>query len=122
MIASRILEMPWAEALKELILLCKDMYIKGKWPVEFTKVIMIPLLKKANAIECGDFRTISLIPHASKILLRILMKRIEAKVRDVISKTQFGFSRGMGTREAIGVMRTLCERSLEFGNDVCLFY
>jgi len=35
-----------------------------------------------------------------------------------ISKTQFGFRRGCGTREAIGVMRTLCERSLEHDNDI----
>src|SRR5271163_3120618 len=56
--------------------------------------------------------------HASKIMLRILMKRIKAKARDVISKTQFGFRRGMGTREAIGFMRMLCERSFEYSNDV----
>ena len=36
----------------------------------------------------------------------------------ILSKTQFGFRKGCGTREAIGVMRVLCERSLEYGNDV----
>ena len=39
-----------------------------------------------------------------------------------ISKTQFGFRRGCGTREAIGVMRTLCERSLEHDNDVFICF
>jgi len=69
-------------------------------------------------LECADHRTISLISHASKILLKILTKRLEAKAEMFIGKTQFGFRRGCGTREAIGVMRTLCERSLEHDNDV----
>ena len=51
-------------------------------------------------------------------MLRILTKRIEAKAIDFIGKTQFGFRKGCGTREAIGVMRMLCERSLEMDNDV----
>ena len=102
----------------ELVGLCKEMYMQGVWPEDFTKVIMIPLQKKANAVECGDHRTISLISHASKILLKVLTRRIEAKTKDFIGRNQFGFRRGCGTRDAIGVMRVLCERSMEFGNDV----
>ena len=54
----------------------------------------LPLPKKVNAVECKDYRTISLIPHASKILLKIIMKRIEGKAINVIGKTQFGFRKG----------------------------
>jgi hypothetical protein len=42
------------------------------------------------------------------------MKRIEGKAIKVFGKTQFGFRKGIGTREAIGTMRMLCERSLEY--------
>ena len=83
---------------------------------------MIPLKKKANALECGDHRTISLISHASKILLKLLTRRIEAKAKDLISLNQFGFRKGCGTRDAIGVMRVLCERSLEHGNEVYICF
>src|SRR5688572_20514697 len=79
---------------------------------------MIPLSKKNNATKCSDFRTISLICHASKILLRILTKRIEANARHLIGRNQSGFRKGCGTRDAIGVMRTVCERSLEHENEV----
>src|SRR6476661_7858320 len=94
------------------------MYVKGIWPSDFTSVVMIPLQKKMNAVECSDQRTISLISHASKILLKILTNRIEANARDLIGRNQFGFRKGCGTRDAIGVMRMICERSLEFGNNV----
>src|SRR6478609_56263 len=56
---------------KELVELCKEMYVKGIWPSDFTKVVMIPLQKKINAVDCSDHRTISLISHALKILLNI---------------------------------------------------
>src|SRR6478609_8615608 len=79
---------------------------------------MIPLQKKINAVECSDHRTLSFISHASKILLKILTDRIEAKARDFIGRNQFGLRKVCGTRDAIGVMRMICERSLEFGNNV----
>jgi len=46
---------------------------------------MVSLPKKVNAVECSDYRTISLIPHASKIMLKVIMKRIEGKA-NVIGK------------------------------------
>src|SRR6476619_5049269 len=83
---------------------------------------MIPLQKKMNAVECSDHRTISLISHASKILLKIFTNRIEAKARDYIGQNHFGFRKGCSTRDAIGVMRMICERSLEFGNNVYICF
>ena len=75
-----------------------------------------------NAVECSDHRTISLISHASKILLKILTNRIEAKARVFIGRNPFGFRKGCGTRDAIGAMRMICERSLESGNNVYIFF
>src|SRR6478609_2859881 len=98
------------------------MYVKGIWPSDFTRVVMIPLQKKMNAVECCDHQTISLISHASKILLKILTNRIEAKARDFVGRNQFGFRKGCGARDAIGVMRMICEMSLEFGNNVYICF
>ena len=84
--------------------------------------MLIQIEKKENAMECEDNRTISLICHASKIMLKVLTKRIEARAKDFLSKGQFGFRSGVGTRDAIGVMRMLYERSLEYGNDLYVCY
>ena len=78
------------------------MYEEGVWPEDFTRSVMVPLPKVNNAVVCGDYRTISLLCHASKIMLRILTKRVEAKTRDFISRNQFGFKKGCGTRDAWG--------------------
>jgi len=107
---------------EELVRLCQDMYETGKWPADFTRLVFIPLEKKENAVECEDHRTISLICHASKILLKVLTKRIEARAKDFLSEGQFGFRSGVGTRDAIGVMRMLYERCLDHGNDLYICY
>ena len=42
----------------------------------------------------------------------------QTKARDFIAQNQFEFRKGCGTRDAIGVMRMICERSLQFRNNV----
>ena len=60
--------------------------------------------------------------HASKIMLKVLTKRIEAKAKHLLERNRFGFTKGCGTRDAVGVMRTLCERSLECENEVYICF
>ena len=69
------------KATQELCDICMDMYEEEKWPDDFTRTAMIPLPKKNNAVNCSDYRTISLICHASKIMVKVLTKRIEAKAK-----------------------------------------
>jgi len=85
--------------------------------------MMILLEKKQNATRC-DFRTISLICHASKILLKVLQKRIEAKTSAIsfLTEDQFGFRKGQGTRDAIATLRKLGERSIQVGQDVYICF
>src|SRR6478609_7139715 len=39
-----------AKETKELVELCKEMYVEGIWPLYFARVVMIPLQKKMNAV------------------------------------------------------------------------
>ena len=84
--------------MRELSGLCKQIYESGIWPEDFTKVVMISLPKTTNAVECADHRTICLISHAAKILLKVLNKRVDSKVRDYIGCNQFGFRKGLDRR------------------------
>ena len=55
-------------------------------------------------------------------MLKILTNKIEAKARDFIGRNQFGFRKVCGTRDAIGLMRMLCETSVEFENNVYICF
>ena len=94
------------------------MYKYGEWPEDFCESIILPIKKKPGALECKDYRTLSLICQSSKIMLRFLAQRLERLAEGYISSSQFRFRKERGTREAIGILRTICERSIEFGNKV----
>src|SRR5687768_16889363 len=73
-------------AMERLTELCKEIYESGVWPEDFTRVAVIPVVKKVDAVECAGYRTISLISHASKITVKILTKRLESKTEMFIGK------------------------------------
>ena len=106
------------EGRKEVMSLCKEIYNKGKWPKEFSEMIMIPIPKKKNTKKCEEFRTISLISHIAKILLRTINRRLYARSNGNIREEQYGFRKGMGTRDAIGLLRVIGERYIEKGKKV----
>jgi len=101
------------EARKVFRHICNNIYCSGIGPEDFLKTVMIPLEKKAGAIECSDFRTISLISHAGKVVLRSLGRRLQSRCEKYLGEEQFGFRKGRGTRDAIGVLRAACERYME---------
>ena len=63
------------KALQEIVEICQSKYEEGEMANDFIRVAMIPLPKKNNAAHFSDYRTISLICRASKIMLKVLTKR-----------------------------------------------
>ena len=70
----------------------------------------------------SDYRTISLIAQTAKIIAKIFRRRIEKKIEDVLVEDQFGFRRGKGTRNAIGTMRIIAERTLEIDEELSVCF
>jgi len=65
--------------------------------------------QKPQATKYSDHRTISLITHTAKIVAKVLRRKIERKIGDVLGEDQFGFRRGKGTGDAIGMLRIISE-------------
>ena len=61
----------------------------------------IPIPKKGNAKECSNYRTIALISHARKVMLKILQARLLQCVNRELPDAQAGFRKGRGTRDQI---------------------
>jgi len=64
-----------------------------------------------EATECADHRTIALISHASKILLRILLQRTEKVAEEQFAEEQIGFHKRVGTRDRIFNLRIIMEKA-----------
>ena len=66
------------------------------------------------AKECSNYRTIALISHASKVMLKILQARLQAYVNRELPDVQAGFRKGRGTRDQIANIRWIMEKAREF--------
>ena len=74
--------------------------------------------KKGNAKECSDYRTIALISHASKVMLKILQARLQQYVNHELPDVKAGFRKGRGTRDQIANIRWIMEKAREFQKDI----
>ena len=63
------------DAVKVLHSICEQIW-KTHWSQDWKKSVFIPIPKKGNAKECSNYRTITLISQASKIMLKILQARL----------------------------------------------
>jgi hypothetical protein len=90
--------------------LCKVIWRDEEWPRDWSRAVFIPLPKKGNLKECCNYRTISLITHASKVMLKIILNRMKGKLEQEISITQAGFREGRGTRDHIVNIRNIIEK------------
>ena len=63
------------DAVKVLHSICQQIWKTQIWPLlwpqDWKRSVFIPIPKKGNAKECSNYRTIALISHASKVMLKI---------------------------------------------------
>ena len=94
-------------------IICK-IWENNKWPTDWVTSEYVPLPKSGDILECGNNRTIALISHASKILLRIIKQRMQATNYREISDLQAGFRQGRGTRDLIVDLTCITQKAREW--------
>ena len=102
--------------------LCNKVLESGKWPTDWSRSVFIPIPKTTGTNKCEKHRTIALISHSSKVLLRILLQRMQSAANSEISDVQMGFRPGVGTRDQIFNIRVLAEKCREFNQNVYLAF
>ncbi|XP_071580973.1 uncharacterized protein [Temnothorax nylanderi] len=102
--------------------ICNKVWQSGQWPKNWAKSAVIPIHKKGSTRKCQNYRTISLISHASKVLLRIIDRRLQQYLSHQIPPEQAGFVKGRGTRDQIFNIRQLIEKAREFNTPMFLCF
>ena len=87
------------DAVKVLHSICQHIWKTQQWPQDWKRSVFIPIPKKGNAKECSNYRTIALISHASKVMLKILQVRLQQYVNQELPDVKAVFSEGRGTRD-----------------------
>ena len=65
------------DAVKVTNSICQQIWKTQQWPQDWKKSVFIPIPKKGNPKECSNYRTIALISHTSKVMLKILQARLQ---------------------------------------------
>ena len=80
----------WKMMLWKCCTQCQHIWKTQQWLQDWKGSVFMPIPKKGNAKECSNYHTISLISHASKVMLKILQARIQQYVNFQIFKLVLG--------------------------------
>jgi len=99
------------DAVKVLHSMCQQIWKTQQWPQDWKRSVFIPIAKKGTAKDCSNYRTMALISHASKVMLKILQARLQQYMNRELPGVQAGFRKGRGTRDQITNIRWIMEKS-----------
>ena len=107
-----------ADALKVLHSICQQIWKTQQWPQDRKRLVFIPIPKKGNVKECSNYCTITLISHASKVMLQILQARLQQYVNCELSDVQVRFRKGRGTRGQIANICCIIKKTIKFQKNI----
>ena len=92
-----------SQALKEKLLnLIHSCWEQRKLPQDFKDAILIPIFKnKGDRKVCDNYRGISLLSIAGKILAKIIQVRLTELAEDILTESQCGFRATRSTIDMI---------------------
>ena len=106
------------DAVKMLHSVCQQIWKTQQWPQDWKMSVFIPVPKKVNAKECSNCHTVTLISHASKVMLKILQARLQQYVNRELPAVQAGFRKGRRTRDQIANIRWIREKARKFQKNI----
>ena len=106
------------DAVKVLHSICQQIWKIQQWPQDWKRSVFIPISKKGNAKECSNYRTIALISHTSKVMLKILQARIQQYMNCELPDVQAGFRKVRGTRDHIANIRWIIKKARDFQKNI----
>ena len=68
------------DAVKVLHSVCQQIWKTQQGTQNWKRSVFIPIPKKGNAIECSNYRTVALVSHTSKVMLKILQAGLQQYV------------------------------------------
>ena len=102
--------------------LCNTIYNSGILQPDLKHSVFVALPKKRKSQDCSSFRIISLMSHVTKVLFKVIQRRLTDKIDQVVRRLQSGFRPGVGTREGKFNFGTICERAPEVRKDIYICF
>jgi hypothetical protein len=85
---------------------------KEELPLQWKESIIVPIYKKGDKTHCNNYRGISLLSTAYKILSNSLLARLTPFVNEIIGDHQCGFRCNGSTMDQIFYIRQILEKEI----------
>ena len=83
---------------------------KEQWPKECKESINVPIYNKGDAIDCCNYKDMSLLSTTYKILSNILLSRLTAHAEEIVRGHQCGFQRNRSPTGHVFCIRQILEK------------
>ena len=110
------------DAVKVLHSIYQQIWKTQQWPQDWKWSVYTPIPKKSNAKECSNYRTIALMSHTTKVILKILQARLQQYMNHELPDVQVGFRKGRGIRDQIANLHQIIENARELEKHLFLLY
>jgi hypothetical protein len=91
---------------------------KEELPQMWKESIIVPIYKQGDKTDCNNYRGISLLSTAYRILFNILLARLTPNVNEIFGDHQCGFRRNRSTMDQIFYIRQILEKKWEYNGTV----
>nr|XP_014292999.1 uncharacterized protein LOC106691662 [Halyomorpha halys] len=108
------------ELLKALQCLFQKLLTEKAIPEEWEYNIIVPIHKKGDANECGNYRNICLSQVMYELYTSILEKKLREPVEKDLEEEQAAFRPEHQTQDHIFSLRTIIDKSWERGKSIFL--
>ena len=91
-------------------------------PQDWKRSVFIPIPKKSNVKECSNYNTITLISHASKVMIKIIQASLQQYMNQELPDIQAVFRKGKGTRGQVAYICCIIEKAREFQKSISICF
>jgi len=108
---TELLKLGGDSVVKAMHKIITSIWNTGKWTEHWTQSTFVPLHKKGDPTVCANYGTISLILHARKVLLKVILGRIQRTTELEVAKEEAGFRPQRGMHNHLCSLRILTEKA-----------
>ena len=123
-IDASIFKNTYSAIINELVHLVNISLTNGTFPSALKVAVVKPVYKSGDTKLFNNYRPISILPYISKILEKIIHKRIMSYLLDanILSNCQYGFQKNRSTYMPLLLLQENITKAFEKGNMVCGIY
>ena len=106
------------DAVKVLHSICQQIWKIQQLPQDWKRSVFIPIPKKGNVKAFSNYRTIVLISHTSKVMLKILQARLQEYMNRELPDVEAGFKKARGTRDQFANICWINKKARDFQKNI----